>query len=452
MNGSFVITPMAGLAIGLLAGLLLGGIAALLAWRSGRRDGQASLQADLDAVRERGDRLAEGLESERRARTVAETRLEEQARHFEQQKATLEAAEKRLNETFERLAGRVFEDRAKKLGELNEKQIDTLLKPLGEKLNDFRRAVTESHQEETKSHAALRERLLHLEKLNERLNEEARNLTRALTADSKAQGNWGEQQLERLLEVAGLHRGREFSTQVSVTTESGAVLRPDLVLHVPGEKSIVMDSKVSLTAWARLQASEDEDERALLLKEHVKSIRTHVRQLGEKRYGDAPELNALDFVLMFVPIEAAMIAALHADPELPAYALEHRVALMSPTNLIATTRTVAAIWAIHRQNTNARDIADRAGKLYDKFVGFVENLQEVGSRLRQAQQSYEKAQSQLSEGPGNLVRQTQLLSDLGARHAKQLDSGMIERAEESGDDDNDDGEGRLRIVKGDREE
>lgn len=459
MSESFVITPLAGLAIGVLAGLLLGGIAALLAWRSGHRRGQASLQAELESARERGERLADGLERERQARTIAETRLEEQARHFEQQKATLEAAEKRLNESFERLAGRVFEERAKKLGELNEKQLDAVLKPLGERLKEFRETVTRTHQEEVAQNRVLGEKLKELQGLHDRLHEDAQNLTRALTADAKTQGNWGEQQLERLLEMAGLRRGHEFSTQVTVTTESGAVLRPDLVLHVPGEKSIVMDSKVSLTAWARLHAAEEEDQRAALLKEHVTSIRTHIRNLGEKRYGDAPELNALDFVLMFVPIESAMIAALHSDPDLPAYALEHGVALMSPTNLIATTRTVASIWAIHRQNTHARDIADRAGKLYDKFVGFVENLQDVGNRLRQAQQSYDKAYSQLSEGPGNLVRQTQMLSDLGARHAKQLGSGLVESAadgdpdhDEASDEDREAREARLRLVKPDEDD
>ena len=230
--------------------------------------------------------------------------------------------------------------------------------------------------------------------------------------------------------MAGLERGREYSTQVSVTTEGGSRLQPDLVLHIPGEKSIVMDSKVSLTAWTRLQGELDDSRREALLTEHVASMRAHIKALGEKRYGEVPELNALDFVLMFVPIEGAMIAALHADPGLPAFALEHRVALMSPTNLIATTRTVAAVWSIHKQNTNARDIAQRAGLLHDKFVGFVDNLRGVGDRLRQAQQAYDQAFSQLSEGRGNLVRQAQLLSEMGARHAKQLDTQLLERAAE----------------------
>lgn len=445
MNGTFVITPIIGVLLGLAAGLAIGAIAALLAWRSGRRDAVV----ELAAVRERLDETLTALDEERRARTVAETRLDEQQRHHDQQKTTLENAEKRLNEAFERLAGRVFEDRAKKLGELNEKQIDTLLKPLGEKLNDFRRAVTESHQEETKSHAALRERLLHLEKLNERLNEEARNLTRALTADVKSQGAWGEQQLERLLELAGLRRGEHYMTQYSVIGQDGQRLQPDLVLLLPEGRTIVMDSKVSLTAWTRLQAATDDAEREALLAEHVASVRAHIEKLGAKNYPDVEELNALDFVLMFVPIEAAMIAALQSDSALTEHALRHRVALLSPANFLATVRTVASVWQVHRQNTNAQDIARRAGLLYDKFVGFTDNLRQVGQRLDQARKAYDDAFGQLSTGAGNLVGQAEKLRQLGAKHSKQLEQNLLERsgALDEGDADPDGEAARLKLVR-----
>ena len=214
-------------------------------------------------------------------------------------------------------------------------------------------------------------------------------------------------------------------------------MQMDFVLMLPENRSIVLDSKVSLTAWTHYQAEDDEARRDALLAEHVASIRAHIAGLGKKNYPDAEELNALDFVLMFVPIESALIAALQSDPDLPEYALQHRVALLSPANFLATVRTVASVWRVHMQNTNARDIAERAGRLYDKFVGFTENLKDVGYRLHQARSSFDSAARQLSEGPGNLVKQTQMLSKLGARHAKQLDAALLEKAigEEALEDD-----------------
>jgi len=257
----------------------------------------------------------------------------------------------------------------------------------------------------------MKEKIGDLEKLNERLHQDATNLSRALTTNVKAQGNWGELQLERLLELSGLQKGVGYSTQYSVTTEGGQRIQPDLVLHLPEGKSIVLDSKVSLVAWTRYMsiesgAGENSDKaRAVALKEHIQSLRQHVKSLGEKRYAEIPELNSLDFVLMFVPIEAALIGALQADPELAEFGLRNKVALLSPTNFLATMRTVASVWS----------------------VGFVENLQGVGERLRQAQHSYEKAFGQLSTGTGNLLRQTEQLRELGARNSRQLDQKLLEQ-------------------------
>jgi len=230
--------------------------------------------------------------------------------------------------------------------------------------------------------------------------------------------------------MAGLAQGREFSTQVSVVGPDGNRVQPDLVIHLPEGKSIVMDSKVSLTAWTRYQAETDEASRGLHLKDHLQSLRNHIRNLAEKRYSEVPALQSLDFVLLFVPIEAALIEALQADSELPIFALERKVALLSPTNLLATLRTVASVWSMHKQNTNAVEIAGRAGLLYDKFAGFVENLRSVGGSLKQAQEAYDKAFAQLSTGSGNLVRQTELLRELGARHSRQLDSRLAEASAE----------------------
>jgi len=379
-----IVNPQTGLVVGLLVGLLA---AILLAWLVSRRGARALAESEQGSA-------------------VLQTRLADKELHYQEQISKLEDAEKRLSENFERLAGKIFEARSEKLSDLNTKQMDAILKPLSEKILEFRNTVERAHKEETAQHRVMKEKIGDLEKLNERLHEDATNLSRALTSNVKAQGSWGEQQLERLLEVAGLQKGVEYSTQYSVTTESGQ-------------------------RWTRFQACEgDEAGQAEAMKEHIQSIRQHIKNLGEKRYAEVPELNALDFVLMFVPIESALIAALQADPELPEFALRNKVALLSPTNFLATMRTVASVWSVHKQNTNAQDIARRAGLLYDKFAGFVENLQGVGDRLSQAQQSYEKAFGQLSRGAGNLLRQTEQLRELGARSTRQLDAALVEQSDD----------------------
>jgi DNA recombination protein RmuC len=415
-----VAQPLTALVIGLLAGLLLAVIAAWVAARRAARRQEARLQPEIGALAAQLEDARLAMAEAERQAAVLDARFTDREQHYREQIDKLEAAEKRLADNFERLAGKIFEERSQKLSDLNSRQLDAILKPLGEKLTDFRNTVESAHREETAQHRVMKAKLGDLEKLNERLHEDASNLSRALTSNVKAQGNWGEQQLERLLEISGLQKGREYSTQYSVTTEGGQRIQPDLVLHLPESKSIILDSKVSLVAWTRLQAADDDEGRQAALKDHVQSLRQHVRNLGEKRYAEIPELNSLDFVLMFVPIEGALIAALQADPELSEFALRNKVALLSPTNFLATMRTVGSVWAVHKQNRNAQEIAKRAGLLYDKFAGFVQNLQQVGDRLRQAQLSYDTALGQLSTGPGNLLRQTEMLRELGARTTKQL--------------------------------
>jgi DNA recombination protein RmuC len=437
-----IVTPQTGMLLGLLLGLLL---AVIFAWAASRRSARAEndrLEPEIEALEARLDELTGALAVSEQDSAVLQTRIADREEHYKEQVQKLESAEKRLSENFERLAGKIFEERSEKLSDLNQKQLDALLKPLGEKLTEFRNTVSETHKQDTAQHRVLQEKLKQLEQLNVRLHDDATNLAQALTSNVKAQGNWGEQQLERLLDLAGLEKGREYSTQVSVTTESGQRVQPDLVLHLPEGKSIVMDAKVSLSAWTRYQAEDDEAAREIHLREHIQSIRAHIKGLGEKRYAELPDLNALDFVLMFLPIEAALIEALQTDPELPAYALERKVALLSPTNLLATLRTVGSVWSIHKQNTNAMEIAGRAGKLYDKFAGFVDNLSQVGYRLEQARQSYDEAFSQLSTGAGNLVRQAEMLRELGARSTKQLEQKLADQAKEDSP--------ALKVVHGDQ--
>jgi len=421
-------TAASGLIAGLLTGLVAVLTAAWLAWRKGAGEREAQLLPVNTELEARLQQREQELADVRRDLAIAETRLDEQKQHHQAEKASLEEAEKRLTEAFERLAGKVFDERSRRFTELSEKQLSGLLKPLSKDLESFRQTVDKNSREDIRQHAALQEKLKQMEGLNERLHKEAQSLTRALTHDVKTQGNWGEQQLERLLELAGLRKGEHYATQVSVSGKGGERLQPDFVLRLPENRCIILDSKVSLTAWTRLQASEDAAQREAFLSAHVQSIRTHISTLGRKNYPEAEDLNALDFVLLFVPIEAALIAALQSDPTLPEFALKNRVALLSPANFLATVRTVASIWQIHKQNTNARDIAERAGLLYDKFTGFVENLKDVGSRLEQARRSFDSAYSQLSTGAGNLVGQVEKLSKLGARHARQLDSGLVEKA------------------------
>ena len=432
-------SPQAALILGLLVGLLLAVAAAWGASRRSARLERQGLRPEIDDLTERLEASRAALGAAEQERAVLQTRIEDREQHYREQVAKLEEAEKRLADNFERLAAKIFEERSQKLSDLNTRQIDVILKPLGEKLNEFRTTVESAHREETAQHQVMKAKIVDLEKLNERLHEDATNLSRALTGNVKAQGNWGEQQLERLLEISGLQKGREYSTQYSVTTEGGQRVQPDLVLHLPEGKSIVLDSKVSLVAWTRFQAAEDDEARAAALKDHVQSLRQHVKSLGEKRYAEIQELNALDFVLMFVPIESALIAALQADPEVAEFALQNKVALLSPTNFLATMRTVGSVWAVHKQNRNAQEIAGRAGLLYDKFAGFVDNLKQVGDRLQQAQQSYGAALGQLSTGAGNLMRQAELLRELGARNTKQIEPALLARSvDQAGDQVSDD--------------
>ncbi len=422
--------------VGVLAGLVVGLIATIIAARIARRNGaqgEAEHFLPLNTALEADLKTSEAALAEtQRSLAITETRLDEQKQYHRAEKQALEEAEKRLTESFERLAGKVFDERSKHFTDLSERQLSGLLKPLTKDLETFRTTVDKNSREDIRQHAALQEKLRQMEGLNERLHKEAQSLTKALTRDVKAQGNWGEQQLERLLELAGLVKGEHYHTQYSVTGKDGARLQPDFVLMLPENRSIILDSKVSLTAWTRYQSAADDAERETFLTEHVQSIKSQITNLGEKNYPGAESLNALDFVLLFVPIESALIAALQADATLPEYALERHVALLSPANFLATVRTVASVWQVHKQNTNAQDIAKRAGRLYDKFVGFTENLKLVGMRLEQARKSYDDAYSQLSTGAGNLVGQTEKLSKLGARHSKQLDAALVEQ---SGSDD-----------------
>ena len=393
------------LLLGLFLGLVVAVVSAWIAWRRGTR-------AERDLA-------------------VVQTRLEEQKEHFSAQKDKWESDDERLKDTFDHLAGEIFDKRSKQFTELSKEQLGGLLKPLTQDLKTFKSAVETANKEDIARQGELREKLKQLSELNLKLHEEAQNLTKALTHDVKAQGNWGEQQLERLMELAGLRKGEHYFTQMSVKGKDGQRLQPDFVLQLPGNSSIILDSKVSLKDWTLYQSAPDDIGREACLARHVQSIRNHILRLGTKNYTEAEELNALDFVLMFVTIESALIAALQSDASLPEYALQNKVALLSPANFLMTVRTVASVWQVHNQNTNAQQIAERGGRLYDKFKGFADNLKSVGQRMNQAQDSFTTAYRQLIEGPGNLVSQVEMLKELGVKHSKQMSQNLVTHAIET---------------------
>lgn len=365
-----------------------------------------------------------------RRRAELQTRLDAEREHFSQQRQQLLSSEERLADTFKRLAGEIFEDKTRHFNEQSRSQLSLLLNPMQEQFKDFGALVRETHQQGMSRQAVLARELEQLRQLNHRLGDEAHQLVDALRGDVKVMGSWGEFKLERLLQLAGLEAETEYSLQFSVRDDNtGQLYRPDAVVWLPGDKALIIDAKVSLEHYRRFRSAQDSAEKTKALKLHLLSIRQHIRGLARKEYHQLPGLNSPGFVFMFVPSEPAYLDALQADPQLLADAQGQQVMLLAPANLLASLRTVASLWHGWRQNENALEIARRAGLLYDKFVGFVENMNELGQRLEQAQNSYDQAFNQLSRGAGNLVRQTEQLRLLGARASKQLDPSLLARDE-----------------------
>ncbi|WP_042012318.1 DNA recombination protein RmuC [Aeromonas fluvialis] len=337
-------------------------------------------------------------------------------------------AEQRLSQQFENLANRIFEQNSGNFRELNQNSLDLLLTPLKEQLEGFRRQVGETHAQETAQRHSLKFELERLAELNARMTEEAAALTRALKGDSKQQGNWGEVVLARILSECGLREGHEYHTQVNIEVERGKRCQPDVIVHLPQEKDIIIDAKVSLTAYERWYNAKDELEKAVALKEHVASVRNHIRELGRKDYQQLPGVRTLDYVLMFVAVEPAFLTAMEADPSLVRYGLDHNILLVSPTNLMVALRTIENLWRYERQNQNARQIAERAGRLYEKLRLFVEEMQQMGGSLHKAQESYDKAMGRLVNGRGNLIAQVERFRELGVEVTKSLPEPLVERA------------------------
>ena len=392
----------------------------LQAQRLETRETLDDLQAERDAQQ------AE-LRALSAAHATVTAELNEQQKTHEQRLADLQGARDELRAQFAELAGKIFEEREQRFAETSHERLGQLLDPLKERIQSFEKRVEESYQNEARERFSLAKELERLQQLNQRLGDEATNLTRALQGQ-KTQGNWGELILERVLEHAGLEKGREYHTQVSLKSADGERFQPDVLIQLPGDKQVVVDAKVSLTAYQALICAEDEGSRVLALKQHVLSLRNHLKGLSLKDYQRLEGLQSLDFVLLFVPIEAAFAAALQADPELFQDAYSKHIVIVSPTTLLATLRVIDSLWRQERQSQNAREIAERAGGLYDKFAAFIQDLDEIGTRLQQLDKAYLGARNKLTDGRGNLVGRAEQLKLLGARASKRLPSDWLERA------------------------
>jgi DNA recombination protein RmuC len=411
------------LLISFLIGGAIGGVAAA-AWQRARSAGSL-VDAQVSAA---------GLEAKLEA---AQEKLVEKQRTQEQQErdAQVEAKEKEAARVsmlaqFKAAAHEIVEERTKAFDANSKKSIGDLVKPLEKQLDDFRKQLSETEKDAVKERTTLQAQVEQLNKMNSQMSEETRSLTRALKGDNKAQGNWGEMVLTRVLELSGLEEGREFQTQFSETALDNSRKQPDVVVHLPGDRQVVIDAKVSLKHYEQYCDVEDPTEREKAMTLHVASIRGHVKGLSAKNYQHLNSITTIDYVLMFIPIEASFTEAMRAERDIFDKAIAKKVLIVTPSTLLATLRTIETMWRHERQTKNAMDIADQAGKLVDKFVGFSESLELVGKRIGQARESYDKAFGQLTTGSGNLVGRANKLKKLGAKATKQFSQSINEALEE----------------------
>ncbi len=368
------------------------------------------------------------------ARVKAETELAAERRQSADKLVTLQQtaqeAKTVLSDQFKNLANEILEEKSKRFAEQNQQNLDILLKPLQEKLTDFRKQVDETYQSEARERFALKQEVEKLAGLNLRMTDETRALTNALKGESKTQGDWGELVLETILENSGLRKGEEYLVQDTQTISDGSRLQPDVVIRLPESKHLVIDSKVSITAYTRYIQADDEAVRTAELNSHVLSMKQHIQGLSAKNYQDLYGVGSIDFVLMFIPIEPAFLAAMRHAPDIYQEALKKNIVIVCPSTLLATVRTVAHLWRQEHQNRNAQEIARQCASLYDKFVGFVEDLDKVGLRLEQAQISYTDAVGKLKTGRGNLIRTAENVKKLGVKPNKSLPTKLTDVADD----------------------
>jgi DNA recombination protein RmuC len=346
-----------------------------------------------------------------------------------EQKQEVNELQEKFSKEFENLANKILEEKTQKFTEQNKENLKNILSPLQDKILHFEKKVEDTHKESIDYHAALRQQILGLREMNAQMSKETINLTKALKGDSKMQGNWGELVLERVLEKSGLEKGREYEVQQSFTNEEGTRILPDVIINLPDGKKMIVDSKVSLTAYERYVNEEDDAQQNIYLKEHVNSVKRHVEQLSDKRYQDIYHMESPDFVLLFIPIEPAFALALQEDLNLYNKAFEKNIVIVTPSTLLATLRTIDSMWTNQKQQENAIEIARQAGALYDKFEGFVSDLIKIGKKMDEAKVEYSSAMNKLTEGKGNLVISAEKLKKMGAKAKKALPEAILKRAE-----------------------
>ncbi len=386
----------------------------------------------VELIKEREDirKEKEFLNTELTRRTTEYENLHEKN---QEQKSEVEKLQEKFSKEFENLANKILDEKSNKFTEQNKENIKNILTPLQEKITIFEKKVDQTHKESIDYHAALRQQILGLKDLNEQMSKEATNLTKALKGDSKMQGNWGELVLERVLEKSGLEKDREYVVQQSFTTENGDRVLPDVVIYLPDNKKMVIDSKVTLTAYERFVNEDNEDLRANYLKEHIIALKRHIDQLSEKNYQDLYDIESPDFVLLFVPIEPAFAIAINEENQLYNKAFEKNIVIVTPSTLLATLRTIDTMWNNEKQQRNAIEIARQAGALYDKFEGLVKDLTGVGKRIDDAKKDYSSAMNKLVDGRGNLITSVEKLKKMGAKAKKSLPEAIIKRASDDND-------------------
>ncbi|MFI2809819.1 DNA recombination protein RmuC [Microbulbifer sp. JSM ZJ756] len=435
------------LAIGLCALVRRGPLRALEQVRSDTETQRAELEAcrnelgvaraRLEGSREREsqlvteqDKLRAELADKSQRLVRSQVLVEKSEAALAEQRQLLEQTRKAMAEQFENLANRIFEEKQQAFVRRSEDSLRKSLDPLERQLGDFRKRVEHVYDRENAERNSLLGQIKALREQTQRISDEALNLTSALKGDSKVQGNWGEVVLERLLEESGLQKGREYETQVTITSD-GKRRQPDVIVRLPENKDLIIDAKVSLTDYERYASAETDEQRTQALKQHVNSLRAHIAGLNKKAYEQLEGVRSLDFVFIFVPIEAAYMLAMQADPGLFRYAYDRHIVLVSPTSLMATLRTVENIWRYEKQNKNAEKIAAEAGKLHDQFSMVLAALDELGNRIRQTEEAYQQTYKRLASGRGNAVKRIDSLRKLGAKTRKQIDPALREKAEDA---------------------
>jgi len=442
------------LAIALIIGFILGFIPAILLVKSrtqaARQAGQQDLATELAILEERLasrdarlqqcaaelggkevklDELTQLRTELERDKSRLAAELQEQAKSADEKLQVLNDAKKELQTQFENLANQIFDAKTKSFAEQSRANLDTILTPFKEKITAFEKQVNEAYASEGKERHSLIKEVQRLQELNQKLGEDAENLTKALKGDSKTQGTWGEIILERILEESGLRKGIEYDSQGGFRDAEGKLLKPDVIVHLPEQKDIVIDSKVSLVAYEKYVRAEDDGERDKAVRDHLVSINAHLKGLESKKYDELPGVKSLDFVLMFIPVESAFMLAIEKDNEIFRKAFDKSIMIVSPSTLLVTLRTIQNIWRYEHQNKNALEIADRAGALYDKFVGFVNDLERVGDQIENTRKTYDAAHNKLVSGRGNLVGRAQSLIELGVKSRKQLPATALQESE-----------------------